>query len=180
MNTMSTRTSPIHHASSDPALSMKAELVKIGVKGPGVPAWVQRLGVAFPAKLYDCQQVDGALIVRVGGDELIVEAEANHPLLAKLDEALRTSEPGVYRIEQQSVTIVLRGLKAVGILLQTCSVEMSEEPLDRIVYTRVAGVSCGIIPQSDGGERTYRLWCDYTLAPYLWENLATILSELAH
>jgi sarcosine oxidase gamma subunit len=64
------------------------------------------------------------------------------------------------------------------ILLQTCGIDMAQESAGRIAYTRVAGVSCGIIPEVSGGERRYRLWCDYTLAPYLWENLVTILREL--
>ena len=33
---------------------------------------------------------------------------------------------------------------------------------------RVAGVSCAVLPRGDGEARTYRLWVDYSLAPYLW------------
>jgi sarcosine oxidase gamma subunit len=62
-------------------------------------------------------------------------------------------------------------------LLQTCGVDMSAEPAGRIVFTRVGGVSCGLIPQGNGAERSYRVWCDYTLAPALWETLCSILAE---
>ena len=57
-------------------------------------------------------------------------------------------------------------------MIQTCGVNFLQEPPNRIVYTRVAGASCGIIPTAN----KYRIWIDYTLAPYLWETL----SEIAH
>jgi hypothetical protein len=45
------------------------------------------------------------------------------------------------------------------------------------IYTRIAGVSCGIIPFEESGQRLYRIWVDYTLAAYLWETLAEIAVE---
>src|SRR5262245_23342491 len=103
MQVSDTRRSAVVEAQGDRALSQLTKLVKLGVKGPGVPAFAQRLGIPFPAKLYDVVLMDGSLIARVGGDELIVEAGPGNPLLAKLEQALAAGEAGVYRIEQQSV-----------------------------------------------------------------------------
>jgi sarcosine oxidase gamma subunit len=91
---------------------------------------------------------------------------------------VRAADAGIYRIEQQFCTVELRGPNAPGILAQTCGVNFSAEPAGRIVYTRIAGVSCGVIVLDDQARRTYRVWVDYTLAPYLWETFVQIVREL--
>jgi sarcosine oxidase gamma subunit len=91
---------------------------------------------------------------------------------------LQTVDNGVYRIEQQSVTLVLAGDAALGVLAQTCGVDFVGELADRMVYTRVAGASCGVLPREEAGQRVYRLWVDYSLAPYLWKTLAEIAAGL--
>jgi len=161
------------------ALSYSAALVKRGAKGPVLLEWAERNRIVVPGALYETLPVgkDGVM-ARVGADELIIECEARDPLLPHFDAALETATTGVYRIEQQSVTLVLSGDTALGVLAQTCGVDFAVEPAERMVYTRVAGVSCGILPSVREGQRVFRLWVDYSLAPYMWETLAQIVSEL--
>lgn len=156
------------------------ELVKLGVKGPGIAGWAQQRDFRLPPRLYDTLPVgENGVLARVGSGELILECTPDEPLLRQYSAALEQAGTHAYRVEQQSVTLMLLGDAAPGILAQTCGVDFAGEPLDRIVYTRVAGVSCGVLPREEDGQRVYRLWVDYSLAPYLWQTLAGIAAELA-
>ena len=175
-----TRTSPIAKLVATSVeiraiLDHPTEMVKFGVKGRGLVEWAERHEIELPVQLYDTLPVgEGGVLVRVGEGELILECAADDPLLSRFNAALETAGADVYRIEQQAVTLVLKGDRALGILAQACGVNFAAEPVNRMVYTRVAGASCGVLPQDEGGQRVYRLWIDYSLAPHLWETLAEI------
>ena len=188
-----TRSSPIaasgHAASPQIAQTLAAPQgqVKVCVKGPGVEAWAQAQAIPWPAKLYDIVGVgQGASfpghaeswLVRVGNQELVLECSPDEPLLQKWEQALQASPPAVYRIEHQSVSIDLLGQQALAVLAQTSGVRFASEPAGRIVFTRVAGVSCGILVLGEGQNRFYRIWVDYTLASYLWETLVEIVAGM--
>ena len=160
-------------------LRQRPDLVKLGLKGPALETWARARGIDLPEPLYACLPVgpDGVL-ARVGGDELILECAADEPLLAQLEEELATPTPGVYRLDQQSLSLVLVGELALPVLAQTCGVDMARQPLEQLVYTRVAGASCAVLPHLEQDQRVYRLWIDCTLAPYLWETLAEIVDDL--
>lgn len=152
--------------------------VKLGVKGPGVNTWGQSLGLSLPTKLYDVQVIgtDGR-VARVGTNEIIVEFPAANDLVTRMETSLQNAPAGVYRIEQQSRSLFLSGDKALQVFAQTCGVKMADEPHDRIIYTRVAGVSCGIIPLRIGAAVEYLIWVDPASAPYLGQTLATIARQ---
>lgn len=44
--------------------------------------------------------------------------------------------------------------------------------------TSMAGVGVLVIRRSDLETPCYRIWCDPTYAPYLWDTLAGIAAEL--
>jgi sarcosine oxidase gamma subunit len=180
-----TRTSPIAKLVADAPAEVRAvlnhptEMVKLGVKGRELVEWVARHDIALPAQMYDTLPVgEAGVLARVGAGELILECAADDPLLARFNAGLETAGEDAYRVEQQSVTLVLRGNAALGVLAQTCGVDFAGEPVGRMVYTRVAGASCGVLPLDEDGQRVYRLWIDYSLAPYMWETLAEIAAEL--
>jgi len=83
----------------------------------------------------------------------MLECEPDDALLTRFESALQTVDTGVYRVEQQSVTVVLAGDAALGILAQTSGVDFVGESADRMVYTRVAGASCGVLPRQEAGQR---------------------------
>jgi hypothetical protein len=156
-----------------------ADLLKSGFKGPKLASWAQQYGIELPPQLYDATLVGHrGLLVRVGGEEIILECQEDDPLSAKFEQIFREPGTDVYRIEQQSVTIELSGTPIKHILAQTCGMNFSREPLNRIIYTRLAGASCGIIPMEENERRVYRIWIDYTLAPYLWETLVEIICDV--
>lgn len=171
-----TRKSPIVHlVESAPApvraaLHHPVDMVKIGAKGPRLVEWAAEHGLDLPARLYDTRPVGTAgVLARVGAGELVLECQPEEELWARLNAAL-AGAAGVYRVEQQSATLVVRGDGAASMLAQACAVDLAREPVGRLVYTQVAGAACAVLPCS--GE--YRLWVDYSLAEYLWEALAAI------
>ena len=152
---------------------------KIGIRGPNAVDWLQSQTGQVPSGIYEVARDDaGSLIVRVGDDEIIVESPGTGQLIDRIEAALAENSPGVYRVEQQSTSLRLGGAGAPALWRQTCGVDIPAEPVNRILYTRVAGVSCGIIPEDLNGERAYRLWVDYSYAPALLESLLEITESL--
>ncbi len=180
-----TRKSPIAHLVADAPAPVQAalhhpiDMVKLGAKGPRLVEWVEQYALALPARIYDTRPVgaDGVL-ARVGAGELILECRPEDKFWARLNAALEAAEAGVYRVEQQSVTLVVQGDAAASILAQACAVDLAGESAERMVYTQVAGAACGVLPHDDNGQRAYRLWVNYSLATYLWEALAAIAADI--
>jgi sarcosine oxidase gamma subunit len=182
METPSTRRSAVAAFTGDPhpGVSELAHSEKIGLKGPEVESWIKRHHLPWPAAIYEVlESDDGSLVARVGTGEVIVESEGPGKLVDQIEGLLEASAPGVYRVEQQSATLLLRGQDAPAICAQTCGVKLSREPTGKILYTRVAGISCGILPQGEGEARTYRLWVDYSYAPALYSTLVEIASDVS-
>lgn len=153
-------------------------LPRIGFKGPGAAAWLQDQSLPIPADIFDAiGQDDGSLIVRLGNSEFMIESSSRSDLVARLDAQQALLLAGVYSIPHSEVTLELSGSDADLVFAQTCGIDFSKAAIDRVVYTRVAGVSCGILKRF-AAEPRYRIWVDFGFAPYLWETLAAISSEL--
>ncbi|MGH7946539.1 MAG: hypothetical protein ACREF9_16255 [Opitutaceae bacterium] len=153
-------------------------MVKIGVKGSELDRWAAENGIDLPPGVYETRGLaDRGLLARVGNNEIILECVPDSTELSRIEQALATPRAGVYRIEQQSATFELAGPRARDVLAQMCSVNFQDAEPGRIIYTRLAGVSCGIIPLGREPQVTHRIWVDYTYAPYLWEMLTGIFSE---
>lgn len=180
-----TRTSPLRAlVAASPApvrelMSHPEELVKRGVKGPGVVVWARRHDLPLPATRYSVLPVGAAgVVARAGEGELILECTPRDALWERWRAALAEAPAGVYDIPQQSVTLELSGPRAPQVLARSCALNLAAEPADTILYTRIAGVSAAVLPRGQGEPRTYRLWVDYSLAPYLWTTLADIAEDL--
>ena len=179
---MSTRRSPIQAMLATAVggiLSHDEKLVKLGLKGPALMAWLQQKDIGVPAALHEVHSLSSdAVMARVDSDEVIVESMPDEPLRQQILTALETPLPGLYRVPQQTVTFFLpREEAGCLVLAQACGVDMTSVTPETIVLTRVAGVSCGLIAHSRPKAR-FRLWVDYTYAPYLWGQLSQITSEL--
>ena len=180
-----TRTSPLRAlAAAAPAplrklLSHRDELVKRGVKGPGVVAWARRHDLPLPPARYAVLRVsDAAVLARAGEGELMLECTLQNELWGRWQAALTEAPAGVYEIPQQSVTLELNGPRAPQVLARSCALNLAAEPAETILYTRIAGVSAAVLPHGKGESRRYRLWVDYSLAPYLWTTLAELTEDL--
>jgi heterotetrameric sarcosine oxidase gamma subunit len=179
---MYTRRSPIEEMLAEldvPGFSHPAELVKLGVKGRELVPWAEENRIEIPTKMYETLQVgEGGVLARVGGDEVILECSPGAALHAQFEKALGQPRRAIFRVVQQSATYELAGLRAKDVLAQTCAIDFRAAERNRIMFTRIAGVSCGIIPLQRNEGMAYRIWVDYTFAQYLGETLANIISEL--
>ena len=181
-----TRQSPIAHLVADAPAAVQAALhhpvdtVKVGAKGPRLVEWAEQHGLALPARIYDTRPVGAAgVLARVGAGELILECQPQDKCWARLNAALDAGATGVYRVEQQSATLVVRGEAAARILAQACAVDLAQAAAGRMVYAQVAGAACAILPHGEDGQRAYRLWVEYSLAAHLWEALAAVAADIA-
>ena len=183
-----TRRSPVRalidNAGIDPAeqgLYDRSDTGKVGLKGPGVVDWLTRQALSCPQNIYALTRLDnGSLLVRIASDEVIIESPQPDGLIQRIENALLDGPTGVFRVEQQSATFILDGPSAPAIWAQTCGVNIVEEPDDRIVYTRVAGISCGVIPETCDTARAYRIWVDYSYGSALWQTLTEICAGLTN
>ncbi len=161
------------------ALCDMSSLPKIGVKGPGADPWLASQGVDVPPALFDARGLpDGGVIVRVGGDEFLLESGPSAESATAIAAALETSSDRVTDVERQEATFLLAGSRALDVLSQTCSVNFAEAVAGRLVMTRVAAVTCGVLPEAVDDLPLFRIWVDCSYAVYLWETLAAICEEL--
>ena len=157
----------------------QSALPKLGLKGPGAAAWLTRKELKPPKEIYDSGPLpDGGLVMRNGTHEFFLESGFAARSVPKLAEALGSARSGVHRVERQDATFVLCGERAWEVLAQTCGVNVRDAEPGRLVLTRVAVVSCGILPQEIDGNVQFRLWVDPSTALYLWETLAQITEDL--
>lgn len=153
-------------------------LAKLGVKGPGAAAWLSEQGIQVPEEVYASAPLEaGGLVVRLGADEFLIEANALNQSLSALRDRMPHDAPDLAPVVRQDATLLLVGPRATELLLQTCGYEFAKSQDQRLVYTRIAGVSCGVLPQQILGNRGYRIWFDPSYALYLWDALVEIATE---
>lgn len=149
------------------------------VKGAGAEKWLRQhqanIPVAIFATTYDL--ANGQRVVRTGNDEFLVELAPNQstpawvlPLENQSDEFLL--------FERQDAIFLVTGSKSYSLLVQTCGINWDTIPLDTLVMTRVAGVTCGITRLSQYEVPRFQVRCDSSYATYLWGQLITICNEL--
>ncbi len=166
-------------AHSTPGLCDASDRAKLGIKGPRLMAWLAEQDVPCPQSIFEVTRSDGGfLAARVGSDEVVFEASHDAARLVAVEAALRDSPSGVYRVEQQTSTFLLSGPDASDFWAQTCALDIASAPTERILYTRVAGISCAVIPEAIHEMRAYRIWVDYSYGPELWKTMSEIMREL--
>jgi sarcosine oxidase subunit gamma len=86
----------------------------------------------------------------------------------------------VYPVIRQDAGIALVGRRVNELLVQTCNVNFQELDSESrtVVMTMMAGVAVLVIRQDHQNLPGFRIWCDPTYAPYLWETLTGIAAEL--
>jgi sarcosine oxidase subunit gamma len=154
-------------------------LAKLGVKGRNAEAWLCEQGLPIPERIYDCRRLDDhGLCIRVSVDEFFIEGGPAAEAVVHLTAALASPGPGVWPVVRQDATLLLTGSRAIEVLAQTCSINFRQAPDGRLIMTRLAGVSCAVLPQSVEGVATFRLWIDPSYAVAMWETLSGIVAEL--
>ena len=154
-------------------------LRKLGVKGRDAERWLEGEGIDVPHTVFESRPIsEGGIVVRFGTDEFFLEDEIGNATVSALTEQVDSHGGQVFRVEHQEVTFLLTGSRSLEVLAQTCGINFSVMAPRQAVFTRVAGVSCGVFPDSVGEIPTYRIWVDPSFAVYLWEVLVEICESL--
>lgn len=153
---------------------------RYGVKGPQASQWLADHELAIPAKPNSwsiCKLK--SLVLRLGTGEFLIEDLFGG--YACKDLAADTQRvAGVYQVPRADAAFILSGSEVLNLLSELCSLDLRDKALqpDEVVMTQVAGVSATILRQTLDGEQVYRLWCDGTYGPYMWDVLLKIAGEL--
>lgn len=156
-------------------------LDRAGIKGPEAVRWLERLNIPVPAHANAWTGLPGGgVIARLGRTEFFLEDGTTGDTASRVRDALRTEISGVYPVIRQDAGIALVGRRVNELLVQTCNVNFQElDSASRtVVMTMMVGVAVLVIRQDHRNFPGFRIWCDATYAPYLWETLAGIASEL--
>lgn len=152
-------------------------LPKFGCKGPVAAEWLRGAGLPLPELPNHWLPHNGGLIARLGASEYLMEAGTDADWVTPLMGVEQL--PDLTPVLRHDASLLLAGSHVNDLLLQVCSYNFSE--LDAatrpLVMTLMVGVSVVVVPLP-GVVRTYRLWCDPTLAPYLYRTLLAIAQEL--
>lgn len=156
-------------------------LRRLGVKGPAAGQWLADRGVPVPASPNAwCDGGQGGLVARLARTEFLVEDGFAGGDVARLSTELKAGTAGVYPVPRQDCALLLTGARVGELLVQTCNVDFSaQDPLARpVTLTQMVGVSVVVLRSVVGAVQGWRLWCDGTSGPYLWETLCGIAQEL--
>ncbi len=161
-------------------LSDASCLRRMGVKGSKAEAWLVSQGMGVPPAINSwTRSREGTLIARLARSEFFLEDHAGATTVGRLKANL-APESGISPVLRQDAALVLYGRNVNDLLVQTCNVNFRAwPPEDRtVVMTSMVGVSVLVIWEPYQDLPRYRLWCDHTFAPYLWETLIEIAKEL--
>ncbi len=135
-------------------------------------------GLPVPADIYQVVAVDAdSAVIRTGGTEFWVEDSPLGSATGKLP--FNFARPGsAICFLRQDASFILGGPGAMAVLNQACGLDPRTWGR-RLVFTRVAGVSCGaLVRGTHRGQDAYQLWLDPTYRDALWHNLELVVHDL--
>ena len=154
-------------------------LRKTGLKGRDAESWLAGEEIDVPRTVFESRSLESrGIIVRVGSDEFFLQDGIGNSTVSLVAERMKSHDGLLFRVEHQEATFLLIGSRSLEVLAQTCGINFSVMAPRQVVFTRVAGVSCGVFPDSVGEIPTYRIWVDPSYAVYLWETLVEICESL--
>lgn len=153
---------------------------RFGVKGRNVVQWLKEHKVEIPAEANSWVQQGDTLVLRLGLNEFLVEDQLEGKACAALDGAVQPKAYGVYKVPRNDTALVLSGSHVLELFAEVCAIDLRPQvlPPNGVVMTQMAGVSVTVLRQKFNGEDVYRLWCDGTYGPYLWDTLLEIAEEM--
>lgn len=163
------------------ALCDLSALERFGVAGPNAAGWLREQGCEVPEGINTwSESQDGILVARLGHSEFFIEDVPNGSVVSELRGSLgSTGTDGVRPVIRQDAAFALTGELAREVMLQVCGLDFDSMDYDRnpVFMTRVAVTSDIVLPRTLGGTPVFRIWCDYPLGMYLWEELSAIVEE---
>jgi sarcosine oxidase subunit gamma len=155
-------------------------LSRYGMKGPNATQWLLERGIAIPTTPNSwtlCEQK--TLVLRLGSSEFLIEDQLGGTACARLT-ADTARVASVYKVPRADAAFIISGSEVLNLFSELCSLDLREKSLAAkdLIMTQVAGISATVIRQNLNGEPVYRVWCDGTYGPYMWEVLTEIATEL--
>ena len=152
-------------------------LPKMSLKGSESLAWMTQAGIPVPERVYEhCSLEDGSLVIRIDRQEVFLEDGPASHRVAEFEGELSSCPLGIHWVRRQDASFSLTGTRSNAVLRETCGVDFSQPP-DAVVMTRVAGVSCMVLPLQAKGAPAFRFWLDPSYGSYLWEALLEIVRD---
>jgi len=154
---------------------------RFGVKGPQAAAYLASQSLKTPAEINSwIEGAAGTLVLRLGGSEFLIEDQYKANACANLASFSNVAVPGAYKVARADAAFILSGGEVLNLLSELCSLDLRDSALasDAVVMTQVAGISATLLRQQLNGEQVYRIWCDGTYGPYMWDMLLEIAKEL--
>lgn len=150
------------------------------LKGEGAESWLSTHGVEVPPEIYATVETpDGLRVMRSSSDEFLIESAPGQPGPPWPEAAFDgTISSGFHVFDRQDAIFYLCGEKARDVLAQMCGIDWSTAPATFLIMTRVAGVSCSVLPTFTSGITCFQIRLDPTYAIYLWDELLTICRDL--
>lgn len=159
------------------ALADLSCLPRLGLKGAGVLPWLRENGLQTAEALYAVTPIeDHGILVRIDSEEVFLEDGLQGRAVSRIEERLSANPPEVYRVEHQEASFLLIGPRTGEVLSQTCGHHFGESE-GQLVLSRLAGVSCRMLPVEAAGVAGLRIWLDPSYSVYLWETLRGIVRE---
>lgn len=153
---------------------------RYGVKGPNATQWLVDHGIAIPTNANAwtlCEQK--TLVLRLGSSEFLIEDQLGGAACSRLASDT-TRVASVYKVPRADAAFIVSGSEALNLFSELCALDLREKSLAAkdLIMTQVAGISATMIRQTLNAEPVYRIWCDGTYGPYMWEVLIEIATEL--
>jgi sarcosine oxidase subunit gamma len=155
-------------------------LSRYGVKGSNATQWLVDRGIAIPTNPNAwtlCEQK--TLVLRLGSSEFLIEDQLGGSACSRLgSDNIRVAS--VYKVPRADAAFIVSGSESLNLFSELCSLDLREQSLAAkdLIMTQVAGISATVIRQILNGEPVFRIWCDGTYGPYMWEILLEIATEL--
>ena len=152
-------------------------LPKLSVKGPECLAWLAQAGISVPESVYGWRSFpDDGLVIRTDRHEVFLEDGLATHTVSQFERELSSWPPSVHLVRRQDASFLLTGARSNDVLRETCGADFSQLK-DGVVMTRVAGVSCMVLPLPAKEARTFRFWLDPSYGSYLWKALLEIVRD---
>lgn len=154
---------------------------RFGIKGMNVVPWLNANKIKIPAEpnAWELQE-PGVLVLRLGNSEFLIEDQPGSQACDALNAADRKTIHGLYKVERSDAAFILSGSEVLSLFSELCTLDLRGKSLlgeNKLVMTQVGGISATVLRQYLNGEPVYRLWCDGTYGPYIWDTLMEIAAE---
>lgn len=163
-------------------------LRRVGFKGPGAADWLVAQGVTVPEINRCAAQADGAMLFRLGANDLMVTTDLG--ATAKLPENLLggwaalenpPQSPRGFPMPRQEgfCWFVLTGQHAAAAMAKICGVDLRPHkfPVGTIAQTSVARLSAVAARDDINGTLAYHLFADSASAEYWWDCILDAMQE---